>query len=72
MNKKVKKMERRMSQANSSADQMATQKLGWEEKFTKCVLISQQLINRVKRDIVGDAVELARTCEFRINKLKEG
>ncbi len=36
------------------------------------MLITEELINRVKRELMGDAVELAKTCEYKINKLKEG
>jgi hypothetical protein len=36
------------------------------------VLISEELINRVKRELLGDLVELAKSCEFKINKLKDG
>lgn len=72
MNKKVKKMERRVSQAKSSATKLASEKITWEQKFIKTVYICEELINRVKRELVGDMVQLAKTCQFRINKLKEG
>lgn len=72
MSKKVKKMEKRVSQAKNNASKLANQKIGWEQKFYRTVLITEELINRVKRELMGDAVELAKTCEYKINKLKEG
>jgi deoxyribodipyrimidine photolyase len=72
MAKKVKKMERRMSQAKSTAHKMTSEKINWEERFYKAVFIAEELIGRNKRELLGDMVELAKSCEFRLNKLKEG
>ena len=49
MNKKVKKMERRMSQAKNTATKMSNEKISWEERFFKTVFIAEELISRVKR-----------------------
>lgn len=46
---KLKKMERRMSQAKTTAAKQTSQRATWEEKFYKAVLISEELISRVKR-----------------------
>jgi len=62
MTKKVKKMERRMSTAKTTANKMTNEKISWEERFFKAYFISEELINRVKRELVGDMVELAKSC----------
>ena len=35
------------------------------------MIICEELINRVKREVMGDMVELAKTCEYKLNKLKD-
>ena len=62
MTKKVKKMEKKCSKAKDSANKMANEKINWEERFFKATFISEELINRVKRQLLGDMVELAKAC----------
>lgn len=69
--KKCKKIEKKMAITKENADQQAADSLSWQEKFLKSVSISEELISRVKRDLIGDAVTLAKSCEYKLNKLKE-
>lgn len=41
MSKKVKKMEKRISQAKQSANKMAEEKINYEEKFNKSIQICE-------------------------------
>lgn len=69
--KKCKKLEKKTNLCKENADNHASQSLSWQEKFLKLVSITEQLISRVKRELYGDAVSLAKSCQYKMNKLKE-
>ena len=64
-------MEKRMDSLKETKDVRSNECLSWQEKFLKLVNFSEELISRVKRQLYGDVVNLAKSCEFKINKLKE-
>lgn len=69
--KKYKKIEKKMNSCKENADTQAAESLSWQQKFMKLFAIAEELISRVKRELYGDTVSLAKTCQFKMNKLKE-
>ena len=63
-------MDKKMIQLKETSEKKMADSLCAEEKFMKAVSIGEELISRVKRDLIGDAVALAKSCEFKLNKLK--
>lgn len=71
MAKKMHSIQRRASKTKNNLERLTSEKFEWEQRFSKATSIAEELIARVKRELTGDSVELARTCEFRLNKLKD-
>lgn len=60
-----------MEQLKEQSNKKVSQVLTLEQKFGKATAIADELISRVKRELYGDIVALAKSCEFKIGKLKE-
>jgi hypothetical protein len=64
-------MERRVAELKQLSDKKVEEALGLGEKLVKALSIGEELIGRVKRDLTGEVVSLAKSCEYKLNRIKE-
>ena len=64
-------MEKKFQENEYKMDQALADSVYWEDKFLKSCTIVEELINRVKRQLMGDVVALAKSCQYKLLKLKE-
>ena len=62
INREVRKAHKVRQESQREANVALSERLTYEEKFYNAIIIAEELISRVKRELKGDAVELAKTC----------